>query len=67
RKIYQRLGRYKRLRGFFLGTWAAYSHEKVEDCFELTLASGLGQLAGPDKMEFISFSELNHRVGEAED
>jgi hypothetical protein len=50
-----------------LGTWAAYSHEKVEDCFELTLASGLGELAGPDKMEFISFSELNHRVGEAED
>lgn len=67
RKIYQRLGRHKRLRGFFLGTCVAYGHKKVDDCLELTLASGLDELAGLDMMEFISFTELNHRVGEAED
>ncbi|KAG0292587.1 hypothetical protein BGZ96_003965 [Linnemannia gamsii] len=67
RKIYLRLSRHKRLRGFFLGTWVYYGHEKVEDCLELTLASGLDELVGLDMMEFISFTELNHRIGEAEE
>ena len=39
----------------------------MEDSLELTLASGLDELSSFEKMEFVSFAELNHRIGEAED
>lgn len=40
----------------------------VEDSLEPTLASGLDELfSGLEKLEFMTFTELNHWVGEAED
>ncbi|KAF8930877.1 hypothetical protein BGZ47_000343 [Haplosporangium gracile] len=69
RKVYQRLSRHKQLRGCYLGAWKTHGsvHERVEDCLELTLASGLDELFILEKMKFMSFTELNHRIGEAED
>ncbi|KAF9132695.1 hypothetical protein BGW39_011558 [Mortierella sp. 14UC] len=65
RKVYQRLGRLTNLDSLCLGNWFGY--ERKNDCLELTLASGLDELSGLDKMMFISFILMNHRVGEAED
>lgn len=69
RKVYRRLGRHKHLRGCNLGTWRTHGSElkMVEDSLELTLASGLDELSGLAKLEYVSFSELNHRIGKAED
>ncbi|KAF9152562.1 hypothetical protein BG015_005083 [Linnemannia schmuckeri] len=69
RKVYQRLGRHKKLHGCYLGAWRSHGsgYERVEDCLELTLASGLDELSVLENMKFMSFTELNHRIGEAED
>lgn len=66
RKVYQRLGQHKHLRVCYLGTLKTLG-SGLEDSLELTLASGLDELSGLEKMEFVSFRELNHRVGKAED
>ncbi|KAG0275656.1 hypothetical protein BGZ95_008525 [Linnemannia exigua] len=65
RKVYQRLGRLPNLRSMYHMIWPYIGD--LKDSLEFTLASGLDELSVLDKLEILSFTLLNHRVGEAED
>ncbi|KAF9974967.1 hypothetical protein BGZ73_001496 [Actinomortierella ambigua] len=67
RQILRRLGQQKSFRKLLIGGMIVLSHSEIYDhqrnCLEMTLESGLDELAGLKDLEELDIHHMDHRVG----